>query len=131
MTRLLHWVLSFAFALAALITALEPAVARHVRPVIALARPSGPCSGRLVFATWYAIGHRTASGKVFDPGGHTAAHRTLPFGSQVTVQNPRNGQSVTVLINDRGPYRGRAGIDLSRGAAQAIGMRASQWVCML
>jgi len=52
----------------------------------------------------------------------TAAHRTLPFGSRVRVTNHRNGRSVTVTINDRGPFvRGRI-IDLSRGAARALGV---------
>jgi len=128
---LFRLVLGFLLTLGPLITPFTPAVARSARPGMAHARPAGPCSGRLVFATWYAIGHRTANGQAFNPAGFTAAHRSLPFGSQVRVQNPRNGQTVTVLINDRGPYRGRAGIDLSRGAAQAIGMHASQWLCML
>jgi rare lipoprotein A len=52
----------------------------------------------------------------------TAAHRSLPFGTKVRVTNKRNGRSVVVTINDRGPFiRGRV-IDLSRGAAQVIGM---------
>jgi rare lipoprotein A len=52
----------------------------------------------------------------------TAAHRTLPLGSQVRVTNTRNGQSVVVRINDRGPYAGRRVIDLSKASAQAIGV---------
>jgi len=52
----------------------------------------------------------------------TAAHRSLPFGTQVKVTNKRNGRTVVVTINDRGPFiRGRV-IDLSKGAAQVIGM---------
>ena len=67
-------------------------------------------------------GRRTASGERFNPGAMTAAHRTLPFGTRVRVTNSRNGRSVTVRINDRGPHaKGRA-IDLSHGAARAIGM---------
>ena len=67
-------------------------------------------------------GRRTASGERFNPGAMTAAHRTLPFGTRVRVTNSRNGRSVTVRINDRGPFaKGRA-IDLSHGAARAIGM---------
>jgi rare lipoprotein A len=67
-------------------------------------------------------GHRTASGERFDPRGLTAAHRTLPFGSKVRVTNPANGRSVVVRINDRGPFaRGRL-IDLSRSAAERIGL---------
>jgi rare lipoprotein A len=69
-------------------------------------------------------GHRTASGERFDPRGFTAAHRTLPFGSKVRVTNPANGRSVIVRINDRGPFaRGRV-IDVSRSAAERIGLVA-------
>ena len=58
-------------------------------------------------------------------GGYTAAHKTLPFGSKVRVTNLRNGRSVVVKINDRGPFvRGRV-IDLSPRAAQAIGIYGS------
>lgn len=67
-------------------------------------------------------GRRTANGERFDMGAMTAAHRTLPFGSLVRVTNPSNGRSVTVRINDRGPFiRGRT-IDLSRAAAREIGL---------
>jgi rare lipoprotein A len=70
-------------------------------------------------------GSRTASGARFNPGAMTAAHRTLPFGTKVRVTNKRNGRSVVVTINDRGPFiRGRI-IDLSSGAAGVIGMRSS------
>ncbi len=70
-------------------------------------------------------GSRTASGAHFNPGAMTAAHRTLPFGTRVRVTNRRNGRSVVVTINDRGPFvRGRV-IDLSSGAAGVIGMRSS------
>jgi rare lipoprotein A len=94
-------------------------------------QPEGDCSGQRVVAAFYSSGGHTASGRAFHAGGYTAAHRTLPFGSQVTVINPRNGKSVTVLINDRGPYTRGVTIDLARGAARAIGMSATQWVCML
>lgn len=67
-------------------------------------------------------GRRTASGERFDMNAMTAAHKTLPFGTRVLVTNPRNGKSVVVRINDRGPFiRGRH-IDLSRAAAKEIGM---------
>jgi rare lipoprotein A len=92
--------------------------------------PQGSCSGNRVVATWYQSGRRTASGAAFNPGGLTAAHRSLPFGSHVTVTNPRNGQSVTVLINDRGPFTRGVTLDLARGAARAIGMTSTQHVCM-
>jgi rare lipoprotein A len=66
-------------------------------------------------------GSHTATGARLDPGGMTAAHRTLPFGSRVKVTNPRNGRSVVVTINDRGPFvRGRI-IDLTPAAAHVLG----------
>jgi rare lipoprotein A len=66
-------------------------------------------------------GKRTASGEPANPGGMTAAHRSLPFGTRVMVTNRKNGRSVVVRINDRGPFvRGRV-IDLSTAAARAIG----------
>ena len=78
-------------------------------------------------ASYYAAqfhGRRTASGERFDNGDMTAAHRTLPFGSLVRVTNPANGRSVVVRINDRGPFtRGRL-IDVSRAAADELGMVA-------
>lgn len=77
-------------------------------------------------ASWYGKGldgRATASGEAFDSFALTAAHRYLPFGTQVRVTNLKNGRSVVVTINDRGPYvKGRA-IDLSQGAAAALGMR--------
>lgn len=70
-------------------------------------------------------GRRTANGERFDMNAMTAAHKTLPFGTRVRVTNPRNGRSVTVRINDRGPFiRGRT-IDLSRAAAEELGMISS------
>jgi rare lipoprotein A len=67
-------------------------------------------------------GRKTASGERLNLGAMTAAHRTLPFGTKVEVTNRRNGRSVTVRINDRGPFvRGRV-IDVTPAAARAIGM---------
>lgn len=72
--------------------------------------------------SFYSSGHRTASGERFNPNGFTAASRTLPFGTRLRVINPATGRTVTVRVNDRGPYvRGR-GLDLARGAAVALGM---------
>lgn len=76
-------------------------------------------------ASWYKMGHTTASGERYNPDGLTAAHRSLPFGTMVTVKNLRNGRSVRVRINDRGPFvKGRI-IDVSRGAARKLGMMGS------
>jgi peptidoglycan lytic transglycosylase len=93
-------------------------------------KPGASCAGQRVVATYYVSGRRTASGQAFNAGGYTAAHRTLPFGSQVTVANPENGKSVTVTINDRGPFTRGVTLDLARGAAQAIGMHGTKWLCM-
>jgi rare lipoprotein A len=66
-------------------------------------------------------GNKTASGARLNPQALTAAHRTLPFGTRVRVTNKRNGQSVVVTINDRGPFiRGRV-IDLTPAGARALG----------
>ena len=66
-------------------------------------------------------GTKTANGERMNPRAMTAAHRTLPFGTRVQVVNKRNGKSVTVRINDRGPFiRGRV-IDLTPAAANALG----------
>jgi rare lipoprotein A len=69
-------------------------------------------------------GRHTASGERFDPNSMTAASKTLPIGSVVQVTNLKNGRSVNVRINDRGPYvRGRS-LDLSHAAARQIGLTA-------
>ena len=95
---------------------------------------SGNCAGQEVLASHYSSGTRTASGERFDASGNTAAARTWPLGTVLTVTNPKNGKSVTVRINDRGPYgiafRMGARLDLARGAAQRIGMHSSQYVCV-
>ena len=69
-------------------------------------------------------GNRTASGERFDPDELTAAHRTLPFGSKVRVTNAANGKSVVVRINDRGPFTKGRTIDVSRAAAERLGLIA-------
>jgi rare lipoprotein A len=87
--------------------------------------------GRRIISAYYWEGRHTASGQRFNPYGMTAAHRTLPFGTQLTVSNPRTGKSVSVIINDRGPYTSGVSLDLSLGAARAIGMRGTGPVCLL
>jgi rare lipoprotein A len=116
--------------LVSLTASLAPAHSRGFAWFFSHSTPSGSCAGQSVVATYYASGRRTASGQAFDPGGYTAAHRTLPFGSSVAVTNLENGRSVTVVINDRGPFTRGVTLDLSRGAARAIGMSRTQWVCM-
>jgi rare lipoprotein A len=79
-------------------------------------------AGQRGIASIYSYkGSKTASGQRANPGGLTAAHRSLPFGTRVKVTNVRNGRSVVVRINDRGPFvRGRI-IDLTPAGARAIG----------
>ena len=69
-------------------------------------------------------GKKTANGEIFDPGGLTMAHRTLPFGTRVRVTNLENQRSVEVVVNDRGPAVAGRIADLSRAAAARIGMIA-------
>ncbi|MBV7541119.1 septal ring lytic transglycosylase RlpA family protein [Acidovorax sp. sic0104] len=76
-------------------------------------------------ASWYGAKfhkRRTASGELFDMKALTAAHPTLPFGSLVCVRSQATGRSVVVRINDRGPHTRKRVIDLSRGAAEVLGM---------
>jgi len=75
-------------------------------------------------ASWYGYesGPRTANGDKFDPRKMTAAHRTLPFGTNIKVTNLRNHKSVIVIINDRGPMIKSRLIDLSARAAKSIGI---------
>lgn len=79
----------------------------------------------VVQASWYGTGfngRRTASGERFDMDALTAAHRTLPFGTRVRVRSVDTGREVVVRINDRGPVKRERSIDLSRGAARALGV---------
>lgn len=73
-------------------------------------------------ASWYALRSKTASGEMMNPTALTAAHRSLPFGTRVLVENLSNGRSVVVRINDRGPFvKGRI-IDVSQAAASSLGI---------
>lgn len=79
-------------------------------------------------ASYYADkfnGRLTANGEIFSNAKMTAAHRTLPFGTIIEVTNVRNGRSVIVRINDRGPYIHNRVVDLSSAAAKKIGMHHS------
>jgi rare lipoprotein A len=78
---------------------------------------------QLGHASWYSLpANITANGERMDPNELTAAHRSLPFGTRVLVENLSNGRSVVVRINDRGPFIGGRIIDLSKAAAASIGM---------
>jgi len=74
---------------------------------------------------WYGrkfAGRKTASGEAFNPEALTMAHKTLPFGTRVKVTNPKNGKSVTVRVNDRGPTQADRVGDVSYAAARKLGM---------
>ncbi|MGQ0672452.1 MAG: septal ring lytic transglycosylase RlpA family protein [Hyphomicrobium sp.] len=97
-------------------------VSKRSKNRVARSYPSGGSSG---IASYYWQPQAVASGGRFNPNALTAAHKTLPFGTRVRVTNRNNGRSVVVTINDRGPYiKGRV-IDLSRRAAQVVGMTGS------
>jgi len=108
-----------------------PDAPNSILPATALADVAKPAEQQVQpigggMASYYGrqfAGARTASGQRFDPDGLTAAHRTLPFGTQLRVTNPKTGQSVTVTVNDRGPWHGNRVIDLSDAAADQIGIR--------
>jgi rare lipoprotein A len=112
----------------------QPETAPHAPEGAFPAAPShgSVCNvGRKVTTAYYWEGSRTASGQPFNPHAMTAAHRTLPFGTRLNVTNPRTGQTVEVIVNDRGPYVSGVGLDLSLGAAQAIGLHGTGSVCIL
>ncbi len=116
----------FAEAFDAFETPVAPELPGHAVDITTI-EPAAPAAQSLGdgVASYYGRrfhGRRTANGERFDMNQLTAAHRTLPFGSRVRVTNPRTGRSVVVRINDRGPFvRGRH-IDLSRRAAEEIGI---------
>ncbi len=102
------------------ITRIDPPIEVTPKPEAGVRRNLG--SGVASYYGKRFAGRQTANGERFNPRHMTAAHKTLPFGSKVRVTNPRNGKVVIVRINDRGPYiRGRH-IDLSRAAAEKIGL---------
>ncbi len=74
-------------------------------------------------ASYYSEGSQVATGARFEPNGLTAAHRWLPFGTRVRVSDPKTGRSVVVTINDRGPFVHGRVLDLSVGAARALGIQ--------
>ena len=109
----------------ALAIALLTAPALTQVPYVSAQAEAGATKARAGNASYYGSrfhGRRTASGERFDMHKLTAAHRTLPFGSRVKVTNPRTGKSVVVRINDRGPFSRNRTIDLSRAAAEQVGL---------
>jgi rare lipoprotein A len=86
-------------------------------------KPAGGTQGSSHgLASYYSYDPKTASGEKFDPNELTAAHRTLPFGTRLRVTNVATGRSVTVRVNDRGPFVPGRVVDVSRSAAESLGM---------
>lgn len=116
------------------LVAVTAADARGWSTVHKYVKPSGNCAGQEVLASHYSSGKRTASGERFDANGNTAAARTWPLGTTLTVTNPNNGRSLVVRVNDTGPYgmayRMGAKLDLARGAARRLGMSGAQYICV-
>ena len=122
--------------LTALVATLALSTATPATASVNSSQPQSPVNSRLLIAqsvgqaSYYGGGaseggSSTASGERFNAGALTAAHRTLPFGTKVRVTSLRTGRSVVVRINDRGPFIGGRVIDLSTGAAGAIGLTQS------
>jgi len=119
-----------AFAVRAPVTQPSRMVASVVRRPVAVARRHTPFTPRkhasaaqaYGVASFYAHGSRTANGEKFDPGKLTAAHRTLPFGTRLKVTDVATGRSVTVRVNDRGPFIPGRIVDVSSSAAESLGM---------
>jgi rare lipoprotein A len=97
--------------------------------MVLAASTQGAFPGGSMNATQYSSSPRTTSGQPFLSDGLTAAHNKLPFGTRVKVTNPFTGASAIVIINDRGPFTRGRDIDLSQGAARAIGLKSVGKVC--
>ena len=109
---------AFAQAASAPSTATAPATPGTPGTPAAMAAESGKVA-------WYGnkfAGRKTASGERFNPEAMTMAHKTLPFGTRVKVTNPKNGKSVTLRVNDRGPTQADRVGDVSLAAARKLGM---------
>jgi rare lipoprotein A len=88
----------------------------------AATKAAAATDGSVGIASFYKFDSKTASGEQFNPSELTAAHRTLPFGTRLRVTNLATGQSVTVRVNDRGPFISGRVVDVSRSAAEELGM---------
>lgn len=88
--------------------------------------PRGKCRfSQRGIASWYGgsfHGKKTASGEIFDQYANTVAHRTLPLGTRVSIENPRTGVIVYAKVNDRGPFIPGRTVDLSKGLADKLGI---------
>jgi rare lipoprotein A len=97
-------------------------VRRAHHPRVRAAAAAKPHTGGQGVASFYSDEQETASGEKFDKNELTAAHPSLPFGTRLRVTNVSTGRSVTVRVNDRGPYVHGRVVDVSYSAAEALGM---------
>ena len=103
--------------------AMRPLVAAPLLPAYALSLLLLCCETATAesgVASWYSLTSLTASGERCDPNSLTAAHPSLPFGTKVRVKNLTNGRTITVRVNDRGPFVDNRIIDLTREAARKL-----------
>ena len=125
--RLAPAVIALALATAACAQPRRESATAAPTPAPVVVGPAAPPALRVVqtgAASWYGQAHhgkKTASGEAFDMYALTAAHRSLPLGTRIRVTNVANGRAVDVTINDRGPAIPGRIIDLSYGAARALG----------
>lgn len=104
----------------------------HGLPKIVESKDAEPTLAKVMFndlgfmtASWYGPrfhGKLTANGEIYDQMAYTAAHKSLPFGTILQVSNTKNGKSIIVRINDRGPFVEGRDLDLSKGSAKALGV---------
>jgi len=123
--KTLHYALALVAPLVTL--SVEHVIGRSAKPPGTFTKAQKePAFEQVGTASWYGPGFhgkKTANGEIYNQNKLTAAHRTLPLGTEVEVTNVTNGKAVEVKINDRGPYVGGRVIDLSRAAAIELGMK--------
>ncbi len=99
----------------------QKGIAAATLVAISIAAFQGEASAQTGRASWYSLTSKTANGERCNPNAMTAAHRSLPFGTKVKVENLKNGKTIVVRINDRGPFIGGRVIDLTKAAAGKLG----------
>jgi len=122
LVHLRHALAAGAAALCVAAAGAQTSTAAAPAPVAAAAAAASSETGKLA---WYGkkfAWRKTASGEAFNPEALTMAHKTLPFGTMIKVTNPKNGKSVTLRVNDRGPTQADRVGDVSYAAARKLGM---------
>ena len=107
-------------------TTLRLAAAAAILATASVAAPSSAMAKQCGNASWYGPGFHgrtTANGEKFNQNAMTAAHKRLPFGAKIKVTNQLNGKSLTLRVNDRGPFAKGRILDASKAAAQKLGFK--------